>query len=82
MTSLASRAIPHYTKPWQLLVSVCVTRANRIPRPLTPLEEKYAKMQQEQELERSVYGDVEKTRSTLKATINQLQGGMLTINKN
>ena len=66
MAKVLAEAIPHYRKPWQLLVSVCLTRMNRITKELSNLEQRYASMQSEMEFEASVYNDHEHTKRHLQ----------------
>jgi len=73
MTSLVPRIIPHFKKPWQLMVSVCVTRMSRVGRPLTQLEQRYALMQQQLEHEASVLNDHEHRKTNLERSIAKLR---------
>jgi len=73
MTSLLPRVLPHFKKPWQLMVSVCVTRMNRVPPPLTDLEQRYARLQHQLEYEASVFNDHEHTKIDLQRSAAMLQ---------
>lgn len=66
----AQRLTKHYQKPWQLIVSVCLTRQNKLAKDLTDIEKRYAQMIEEIEYENSVLNDYEARKRDLKAIVN------------
>jgi len=71
MAQLIPQAVSHFSKPWQLMVSVCLTRMNKVTRELTDLEKRYAKLQDELEFEESVYSDHEHTKKGLQVLVEE-----------
>lgn len=70
---MVTQVTKHYNKPWQLLVSVCLTRLNVLRGELTGTEERYAQMLDTIEREQSVMNDYEHKKKLLQqaASINQ-----------
>jgi len=66
----AQRITKHYQKPWQLFVSVCVTRQNVLTRELSDIEKRYAAMQEKIEFEQSVLCDYEKRKKELEDIVD------------
>lgn len=62
-----SQIVKHFNKPWQLLVSVCLTRMNMISRELSAIEKQYAIYQDQMEMRKSVYNDHEFRKLSLQA---------------
>lgn len=58
-SQVVSETVQHFTKPWKLLVSVCLTRMNKITRELNNVEKSYADLQSKVEKENAVYNDHE-----------------------
>jgi len=56
---MAAQVVKHFQKPWQILVSVCLTRLNVISKDLVDIEKRYASLQSELELEQAVLNDYE-----------------------
>jgi len=74
MAQLIPEVIPHFRKQWQLMVSVCLTRMNKVTRELSELEKRYACMQEEMELEESAYNNYEIKKSGLEALAAEKDG--------
>jgi len=67
----AQKLTKHYQKPWQLLVSVCLTRTNTVTKELTDIETRYAELMEKVELENSVYNDYETRKLELNHVMNR-----------
>ncbi|XP_065674270.1 large ribosomal subunit protein mL46 isoform X2 [Hydra vulgaris] len=63
------RQVPHFSKPWQIFVSVCLKRMNVISRPLNEIEQQYAKLQHLLEIEKSVLNDYEYRKASLEKVL-------------
>ena len=66
---MAAQALQHFQKPWQVLVSVCLTRMNLLSKELNEVQQKVAELQSQIEIENSVYNDHEHRKSVLMAKV-------------
>ena len=66
---MAAQALQHFQKPWQVLVSVCLTRMNLLSRELNEVQQKFAELQSQIEIENSVYNDHEHRKNVLMAKV-------------
>ena len=62
---MAAQALQHFQKPWQVLVSVCLTRMNLLSKELNEVQQKFAELQSQIEIENSVYNDHEYRKNVL-----------------
>lgn len=67
----ALKITKHYQKPWQLLVSVCLSRTNAVTKDLVEIEERYTKLMERMEVEGAVYNDHEIRKMELKEVVSQ-----------
>ena len=66
----AQRLTKHYQKPWQLLVSVCLSRTNTITKDLSDIEKRYARLIDQMETENSVYNNYEMRKQELQNVVS------------
>lgn len=64
---MATQVTKHYSKPWQLLVSVCLTRFNVLRSQISGIEERYAQLLDQMEREQAVLNDYEYKKKLLQA---------------
>ena len=66
---MAAQALQHFQKPWQVLVSVCLTRMNLLSKELNEVQQKFAELQSQIEIENSVYNDHEHRKNVLMTKV-------------
>ena len=70
----AQKMTKHYQKPWQLLVSVCLSRTNAITKDLSEIEKRYARLIEQMETENAVYNNYEMRKHELQNVVSIASG--------